>query len=413
MTEVKILSGNNIIGGNFVKITDGDDVLVFDQGIRFDIFGKYFSNWVQPKGIMELRRLGVLPGEEWYKDGKHVYITHLHLDHLGALSNVPSGVQVHLPGTPIYSEMKKRWENSPTWMNLIPENYYLDVKDVQAVSEDENRVMAIPVSHSAYPAFAYLYFGKSRTILYTGDMRVRGFVEGKDFKGIHKAPPLLEYLQSQHDLKIDSLIIEESNLGSERTPILPSHAISLIEKIIAPADLVIVTSHHLDVEFLVTVLGLVKKLDFKTFVTSETVAKGIRATGVPSEFKVLEESAETPLFHTAPLEVVLKDKSIVIASYYEIIDLFRSLEEANLRSKRVVYILTEPEPAAEEMQQYETVNRWLSMFGIQSYRLRVSGHYYPFEFEEILKTIKPKEIIPIHTFRADLMLRLAKAYMKK
>src|SRR2546426_9782709 len=123
MTEIQILSGKNVIGGNFVKIIDGDRTMVFDQGVRFDIFGRYSSNWVQPKGIMELRKLGVVPKEEWYKDVQSIYISHLHLDHLGALSNIPEGIQVYLPGNSIYSEMKKRWENSPSWMNLVPENY--------------------------------------------------------------------------------------------------------------------------------------------------------------------------------------------------------------------------------------------------------------------------------------------------
>jgi ribonuclease J len=409
MTDVQILAGKNVIGGNFVKIVDGDNTVVFDQGVRFDIFGKYFSNWVQPKGIMELRKLGILPKEEWYKDVQSIYISHLHLDHLGALSNIPEGIQVYLPGNSIYPEMKKRWENSPSWMNLVPENYYLRTSNYSPISEDRNRVQAIPVSHSAYPAFSLLYFGKNKTILYTGDMRIHGFLDSKDFKGLNKGPSLLEYLQSQHDLKIDTLVIEGTNFGSERTPIVPSSAISVVEKIMSGSDFVIVTCHQLDAEFLLTVIGIAKKMDFKTYVSSEMVAKSIVLTGVKFDFKVLEESSETPLFETAPTHDVLGGKSLIITSYYEIIDLFRQLEETSLRSKRAVCILTEPEPAAEEMQEYETMSRWLSLWGIQSYRIRVSGHYYPFDFKEILETVAPKEILPLHTFHADLMLKLAKA----
>jgi len=408
VTEVKILSGSGVIGGNFIKIVDKDQVIVFDQGIRFDVFGRYFTNWIQPSGIMELRRLGVLPKEEWYKDVDDVYITHLHLDHLGALSNVPQGIKVHLPGHAIYSEMKRRWENSPTWLNLIPENYYLEVQNVDPLVEDKNRVLSIPVSHSAYPSVAYLYFGSKKTILYTGDMRINGFLERNEFKTICSGPSLVEYLQDQHDLKIDLLIIEGTNFGSERTPILPKAATSVIEKIMSTCDFVIVTSHHLDAEFLIATLNLAKRMDFQSYISSEIVAKVLEHSGIKFDINILEEFSRTPVFPTAPLHQVLNYKSLLITSYYEIIDLCRRFDESTLRKKRVVCILTEPEPVAEEMVEYSTVSRWLSLYGIHPYRIRVSGHYYPFEIDEILKVVRTKELIPVHTEHPELMLKLMK-----
>jgi ribonuclease J len=174
------------------------------------------------------------------------------------------------------------------------------------------------------------------------------------------------------------------------------------------SDLAIVTCHHLDSEFLVIVLGLAKKMGFEVFVSSEMVAKSIKLTGTDASFKVLEEAAESPSFTTAPSHQILGDKSLLITSYYEIIDLFRNLDESDLKSRRSVCILTEPEPASEEMQEYDVMNRWLSMWGIQTYRIRVSGHYYPFDFEEILSAIRPKEMLPLHTFHPELMRRQSK-----
>jgi ribonuclease J len=413
VTEIKILSGSRTIGGSFIKITDKDRVFVFDQGIRFDVLGRYFDRTVQPSGVMELRKLAVLPKEEWYKDATDVYVTHLHLDHLGVLSNVPPRIKVHLPGHSIYLEMKRKWEGSPTWLNLIPENYYLEVDDATPAIEDQNRVLPIPVSHSAYPAVAYFYFGSDKTILYTGDMRLHTFLDGKLFKTICKGPSLLDYIKSQPDLKIDLLIIEGTNFGSERTPILPNAAISLMEGIVTDCDLVIVTSHHLDVEFLIAVLNMAKRMGFRCYVSSEIVAKALQLSGQKFDVKVLEEYSKTPVFPTAPLSDVLEEKSLIITSYYDVVDLCRGLDETVLRNKQAVCILTEPEPSIEEMMEYNTVSRWLALYGVHTYRIRVSGHYYPFELNEILHHLKFKEILPVHTERPELMLTTIRSKHRK
>ena len=83
--NVQILSGNRSIGGNFIKIIDRDKSLIFDQGIRFDIMKRFYSFMVTPTGLSELRSLGAVPKTEWYEGVEDIYITHMHLDHLGIL----------------------------------------------------------------------------------------------------------------------------------------------------------------------------------------------------------------------------------------------------------------------------------------------------------------------------------------
>lgn len=62
------------------------------------------------------------------------------------------------------------------------------------------------------------------------------------------------------------------------------------------------------------------------------------------------------------------------------------MSKAEQQMKSIASIITEPEPPSEEMVIYEIVNRWLLRSGIQPYRLRVSGRYYPFEISDIIKT---------------------------
>jgi len=147
---MRSLAWKGCIGGNFVRVEDGDRVLIFDQGVRFDVLGRYYSGYITPMGLHELREIGAVPRAEWYAGASAIYVSHMHLNHLGLLANILSKVDVFLPNLSLYEAMEEKWR-------------------------DRNGVMALPVSHSAFPAYAFLYFGSDETLLYTGDFRVEGF----------------------------------------------------------------------------------------------------------------------------------------------------------------------------------------------------------------------------------------------
>jgi ribonuclease J len=73
----------------------------------------------------------------------------------------------------------------------------------------------------------------------------------------------------------------------------------------------------------------------------------------------------------------------------------------------------DPEPR-ESIKEVEegVLKTWLKTFGIQTIRLRLSGHYLPHQFFDIIETLKPKNLIPIHTEESDLMNKLFKSNLK-
>ena len=273
MVEVKILSGFNSIGGNFIRIEDGDRTLIFDQGFRFDILARYYSGFISPTGLAELRELGVLPQAEWYRDADAIYITHMHLDHLGALSNIPIETKVYLPSLTIYKDMEERWRTSPSWPSLIPRKYYTELEEIKPLEMDENDVTAIPVSHSAYPAYALLYHGSDKTVLYTGDFRIESFLTQEELKRLTGGLDLLTYLRENPDLKIDTLIIEGTNIGSSRVPLLPKDALEIIRRIASFHRPIIATLHRLDIEYAHALIKIAESLELECLVISPLMAK--------------------------------------------------------------------------------------------------------------------------------------------
>jgi len=408
MVKINVLAGAESIGGNFVKIEDEDRILIFDQGIRFDVMDSYYTPFITPRSIAELRSLGALPKSEWYRGVREIYISHMHLDHLGALSNIPEKTNVHLPSLTIYESFEEKWRKSPTWLSLIPRKYFINLEELKPLETDKNDVMAIPVSHSAYPSYAILYFGKDETILYTGDFRVKSFLEEEDFIKIKGGIDLFTYLRENKDLRIDTLIIEGTNIGSSRPPITPNEAAQMIRKLTSNHTPLIATLHTLDVEYAYFLAKLSAELDLKSYIASEHIASFLEKTlNRHLRPMVIEEYVSYPTFLKKSTLGDVEKQSIILVSYREVVDLLRDVASTEpTLLKEAVAVISEPEPRREEAVEYSVFANWFLRLGVQHYTIRASGHYYPYEMKSILAKIKPQKVIPIHTENPKLFSRI-------
>ena len=59
---------------------------------------------------------------------------------------------------------------------------------------------------------------------------------------------------------------------------------------------------------------------------------------------------------------------------------------------------------AESEVEEQTLAYWLYSLEIQVYKVRLSGHYYLRELRDILDTIKPEKLVPVHTRHPSLVL---------
>lgn len=408
MVDIRILSGERSIGGNFIRIEDGDKALIFDQGIRFDLMSKYYSGFIAPRGVAELRDIGILPKPEWYEEASHIYISHMHLDHLGALSNIPSEMTVRLPSIKIYEDMEERWGSSSTWLSIVPRKYYVEIRELKPFEVDENNVMAVPISHSAHPAYALLYFGRDETILYTGDFRVEGLLDQDVFREINGGGDLFNFLEENRDVKVDTLIIEGTNIGSDRVPLSPKEALGIIRRLAEDRKQILATIHPLDLEYAYSLMNIAEEANTNVAIASAQTAKLLeKIPKLPSEPQIINEYAH----YLSPLEKIsledIGEKTLILVSYREIVDFIRDLNLTGNISRDCLAIISEPEPQAEEGSEYEIIANWFSKIGIESYRIRASGHYYPYQLKTIINKIKPrKQIKTIHTEKPILFRKL-------
>jgi ribonuclease J len=146
-----------------------------------------------------------------------VYISHFHLDHVSLLSAIPPGVDIKVPSTEVLEKTLSSWyKSSDSWLAYIPPDYAAKVGEVQLGIEDENGVIAIPVSHSCYPAYSFLYRGNDAVVFYSGDLRVEPLT---NMRG------RLDLLQSIDSLGLDSVdaaLIEGTSFSADHMLITPT-----------------------------------------------------------------------------------------------------------------------------------------------------------------------------------------------
>jgi ribonuclease J len=99
----------------------------------------------------------------------------------------------------------------------------------------------------------------------------------------------------------------------------------------------------------------------------------------------------------------------MLVSYTEIVDLIKDLNMVRGISKDSLAIISETEPQSEEGSEYNVIANWFTTLGIESYRIRASGHYYQYQLKTILDKIKPRKgIKTIHTEKPKLFLKILK-----
>ena len=417
---IEVYGGWREIGGNCVKVVDeglGKNI-VFDQGIRFSIYSRYYSLLIQPRGLYELRGLGVVPNPQVFRDVDDVYISHMHLDHLGVLSNIDRrSIRLFLPSLELHERIKEgKWQYSEWRQLLIPARPFIETL---RSNEAKNPVLAKQVSHSAFPSYSYLYFGSDATILYTGDLR-----------DVSSGNPLSEesifsFLQNNPDIKVDVLILEGTNIGRRHTPMTMEEAKRILARYVNEFGRpIFINVDERDLETIILLLNIVGEkreiwiLDDKLAVALDAFLEEF--PDLQQYFKhvlLLEDLFSSvrsiPSFWSNRLASIddLKDGKYVFLLGKNLVEALKDIKSLGVPLEGSLVLLLDSEPSTEEfIIEARRVETWLNVFNMIPIGLRVSGHYYPHMFKDILRIVKPRKLIPIHTKAPNTMLTLFNRY---
>lgn len=174
------------IGGNCIELEHSSgERLLLDVGRPLDA----------PNNAM-----GLLPQSLDLKRPAHVVISHPHQDHYGLLNEIPRHWPVHCGAA---SEKLMRLTASITGGQIEQECHAW--KSGVATDIGPFKVTPLLIDHSAFDASMVLIEAEGKRVLYSGDFRIHG-----------RKSALVERLMSSPPKDIDVLLLEGTNLGSDK-----------------------------------------------------------------------------------------------------------------------------------------------------------------------------------------------------
>lgn len=409
----KIHRGTQEIGGSCVEIwTDTTRILVDfgmplveRDGSEFD-FDKYKN--LTPD---ELIKTGVLPDvQDIYNNDKilidALLISHAHQDHWGLYNYINPQIKCYLGRA-----TKKLIEinNLFTAQNTIISNPVYFDKEI-AFKIGDITITPYWADHSAFDAYSFLIEANGESIFYSGDFRGHGR-KSKAFKWFtHNAPKNVDYL-----------LLEGTSLGREGKPFknetdIENELVSLFN-IKGKSNLVYTSGQNID--RLVSIYRACIRTD-KVLVVDVYIATILKVLSeyadipYPSDnFKSLsvifpyytskrlaKEGNERILYQFKNFKVSKQEISRHPDKYVMIVrpSMKTDLERiSGIDGGNLVYSMW------EGYRKKDNTKKFLEYFesrGFSIHSIHTSGHADINTLKQMVDAIKPKTIIPIHTFNA-------------
>lgn len=406
-TKITFHSGVLTIGGTIIEVAYEDSHIFFDFGSEYNPASK-----VQPTDLQGLLDENLVPylnnifdpkiplkGYESKKDNFEntaVFLSHIHLDHSKIVNYLN-------PQIPLYTlEGTKSLLNTLNINNdfIFPlyEKQNFNTREVIGVKENEVvtvakiKVKVMPVDHDAYGASGLLIETPDLKIAYTGDIRLHGYRENDTLNFCREGE------------NCDVLLIEGVSVSFQEfgDPIRETEAVNepeLIEKI---NDIVnnntnkqITFNYYIsNVERILNIIKTNPRIvvldSYYSYVVKE-------ATGIETYYYQLDDK-EYGLDEKfkVDFEELLKDEG----KYFWQLDTL-ALKNIDKLKKNGIYIHCDAQPLGEFDPAYEPFVNQFASYNIEFMLLPCSGHARPDDLIKIINLIKPKLLVPIHSYRPE------------
>ncbi|HAA89456.1 MAG: Beta-lactamase domain-containing protein [Thermoanaerobacterales bacterium 50_218] len=299
----------------------------------------------------------------------------------------------------------------------------LDYKPLQICDQEEDisgvKVRFWPVDHSIPGAVAFGVKTSAGWVVYTGDFRAHG----------RRAHLTRSFIKELAALNPRVLICEGTHPGTER-PITEGEVFANSLEVVENADgLVVADFGPRNVERLLSFLEIAQKTGRQLVLTAKDVylldaLRSAGEMGVPDPFSEEQIALYVkPKGVTAPWETALLERFsavcrermvdaakvradqgsfIMCFSYYD----FPALLDVSPDGG--TYIYSSSEAFDEEMLlDHERIRNWINYFGFELYGtlgrdrekcgFHASGHIHGPGIEELVETVRPEILIPVHT----------------
>ncbi len=409
--KLTIHRGTHEIGGTCIELRSQHSRILIDYGLPLVDENKeaFNSKRIKNKSKEELIRTGVLHSiKGLYKDEKPLFdailLSHPHQDHYGLLSYINPKIPIYLSKgckrlietSHFFGQTKCKLVNAKT------------VETWKPFKITDFKITPYLVDHSGFDALAFLIECAGKKIFYSGDFRGHGR-KAILFKNLLKNPPK----------NIDYLILEGSMVGRNKGKYKTETDIeNALTKLFKENTLYFLACSSQNIDRLVSIYRACIKTG-RMFVIDPYTAyildrlkeisphipqydwgENIKIFFAPNSYtRRMAEDESLFKFKSAKMtfsEIKKSKNSLVVKDNYLTRNVFAKKED--LVGAKLVYSMWEG--------YLPDVKPFWDKHGIQILKIHTSGHAYIEELQLFVKAIKPKNIIPNHTFHPEQYERL-------
>ncbi len=410
----KIHRGTKEIGGSCVEVWTESTRILLDFGMplvekdgkEFD-FGKYKTS--KPTELVEK---GVLPNiEGLYDSSKNlidgVIISHPHQDHYGLANFINDNVKYYL-GEASHKIIELNNLFTPQEIFLKNTNYFEKEKTFKI---GDISITAYWADHSAFDAYSFLVEANGKSLFYSGDFRSHGRKAKAFYWFTHNAPKSVDYLL------LEGTTISRNNKPFKTEPEIENELIEVFKQ---QGKINLIYTSGQNIDRLTSIYRACKRTG-KIFVVDVYVAKVLKElskyAGIPYPSENFENlKVMFPFFTSRRLKNEGNEKILYEFKKYKI-----TKEEISNQSENIVMIVRPSmQKDLERINKIEGGNLIYSMWEgylrksttikfvdyltnrkFTLHKIHTSGHADTKTLKKMVEVIKPKNIVPIHTFEGD------------
>ncbi|MFH8080341.1 MAG: MBL fold metallo-hydrolase [Candidatus Aenigmatarchaeota archaeon] len=440
--KITFFGGINEIGGNKILIESSSTKFFIDFGLSFSKFGKYYTDFLQPRlcnGIGDLLDLEIIPdldgiyrndllanegrktSDEPKIDG--VFLSHAHSDHVGHVSllhkdmNIFCGETCKIILKALQESSMGGFENDYYWFreNFVKrrdkpktERKYVTFRTGDKIKINDIEVEPIHVDHSIPGSYAFIIYTPEGNIAYTGDFRSHGT----------KSYMTEDFIERAKEEKIDILLCEGTRVNEREKSLSEEEVYQKVKEIIRKTrNMVFVNFSFKDVDRLNTFFKACRDGE-RIFAVSTKLAFLIKELqkdkhlNLPNfdEIKVYMHRSKWGIYEKEDYNtwerdfldgdyVTAEDLKKSQEKYVLFMDFFDLKELIDIKPKAgSSYIYSSSEPHNEEqLIDFERLKNWINRFGLEMYTIHASGHANYNEIGSLIEKIGAKKVVPIHT----------------
>ncbi len=406
--------GTKEIGGSCVEVWTESTRILLDFGMplaekdgkEFD-FGKHKTS-----ELTELVEKGVLPNiEGLYDNSKNVIdgviIFHPHQDHYGLVNFINDNVRYYL-GEATHKIIELNNLFTPQEIHLKNTTYFEKEKTFKI---GDISITPYWADHSAFDAYSFLVEAGGKSLFYSGDFRSHGRKAKVFYWVIHNSPKNVDYLL------LEGTTISRGNKSFKTESEIENELIEIFKQ---KKKINLIYTSGQNIDRLTSIYRACKRTG-KIFVVDVYVAKVLKELSKYAGIPYSSESFENvkvmfPFFISRRLKKEGNEKILYEFKKFKI-----TKEEISNQSNKIIMIVR---PSMQkDLERIEGIDKGNLIYSMWEgylnksatikfvdylinrkftlHKIHTSGHADIKTLKKMVEAIKPKNIVPIHTFEGN------------